>query len=285
MFILMTVGMNVELKTHTTGCFACSQLLTNDPDREGCLCSAKVGLPNAAQILEPAPIEPKARLEHLRRQAAMSAGAQRHLEGEAQYQDRWDRVHARDLRATAILYARTEQRLRREIEETERKLRSKASTKGKKKSTRSNRTTRRSNTRRTPRRTSRPVSRRPAQSSQSTVDPGGGGDPPPADSEPPSAHSHPTRTASTAARTPPASTQAAAASEHGRPQLVRPELTCSRTLTLPLAPRSQRTRNRVELRAWRTSQVLAALHSHPRSNHCESCVRLRVRPLTEGVVA
>ena len=117
----MSVDLDVKPKP-STGCFACSALPPRE--REACVaCRAPVGLPFAGLVLEPAPVEPVARLEHLRRQAAVAAGAAQYAAREAVYQDRWDRDHARDLRVTSDLYGRAERRLRREIDQVERQLR------------------------------------------------------------------------------------------------------------------------------------------------------------------
>lgn len=274
---VMSVDTDVEPKP-STGCFACSALPPRD--REACVgCRAPVGLPFAALVLEPAPVEPVARLEHLRRQAAVAAGAARYAAREAVYQDRWDRGHARDLRATSDLYGRAERRLRREIERVERQLRPATPKAASKPTTMSSR---RAKSRRSPGRAARPARRVAAQRQQAGDD--GGGDPPPGASEPASAHSHVTRGELITARSMAASAPGTIAAEDTPLHLV-PALTMpSRLLATPIAVRSQATCRPGRDSTHGASQVPVAQGSHPRPFHCESCVRLRVRPASRGEV-
>lgn len=175
--MVATVGTSTTA-SKANGCFACAPLPAG-ADRDACLCRAPVGLPCAALILEPSPVEPEARLAHLRQRAAMAAGARQHAAREAKFQDKWDPGHARDLRTTSSHYAHAEQRIRREIESVKRELGGSKPTKGKKTPSRS---TRRSNTRRTPGRTPRPAGRRASR--QTAAGGGGDGDPPSGDPDP-----------------------------------------------------------------------------------------------------
>lgn len=184
--MVMGTGMGMStMEVSAKGCFACSPLPPG-PDRDQCPCRAPVGLACIGAILEPPPAEPGARLEHLRRQAQLAAGAREYAEREAVLQDRCDQDHARDLRTTSTSYAHVERRLRGEIERLERELstaRSKPATKAKK----SSRQARRGNTRRAPGRAPRPAGRRAAaQQRQAAADGGGGGDgdPPSGDPDP-----------------------------------------------------------------------------------------------------
>lgn len=176
--MVMTATVDVaEVKAPAKTCFACEPLPPGHPDREGCVCGSPVGFHYAALVLARGPVELPARLEHLRQQIAMTAGARSHIDREAEFQDRWDRDHARDLRATAVRYARAEQRLRREVERLEHELRRSQSASA---------PTRRANTRRAPGRTPRPAGRRAAAQRQAAADGGGGGDgdPPSGDPDP-----------------------------------------------------------------------------------------------------
>lgn len=262
----------------STGCFACSAL--PPCDREACVaCRAPVGLPFAALVLEPAPVEPVARLEHLRRQAAVAAGAAQYAAREAVYQDRWDRGHARDLRVTSDLYGRAERRLRREIERVERQLRPATPKAMSKPATMSSR---RAKSRRSPGRAARPARRAAARQHQAGDDGGGGGDPPPGDPEPASGHCQASRGALIAARSMAASASGTVAAE-GTPLHLVPSLTMpSRLLATPIAACSQATCRSGRDSTHGAPQVVVAQDSHPQAIHCESCVRLRVRPASRG---
>lgn len=184
----MTVGVNVELPSDTTGCFACTSLPTDHPDRTGCLCRSPVGLPFAVLVIAGAPVELALRLVHLLHQLN-PAGGRKFARRKAKYQRRWDRGDARNLQTTE-LYERAELGLRRAIETTARALhpskarKPKSAKKAKKaKSAKSTpMSCRRAKARRAPGRAPRPATRRAA--SQLRAADGGGGDPPSGDPDP-----------------------------------------------------------------------------------------------------